>query len=133
GYSVFGSVERRDASDRLGLSRRENSLEARVNGTSVPLADLLRSIAVACFEPGSHELISGASEGRRRFLDWGVFHVEREFLPVWRAFQRALRQRNTLLRGTPKPAELEPWDHELARSGAALSAMRATYFRGFAD
>jgi len=132
GYSVFGRVERRDALTGLGLSRRDGSLEARVNGLTVPVADLLRQIAVACFEPGSHELISGPSEGRRRFVDWGVFHVEHRFLPVWRAFQRALRQRNALLRSNPKAADLDPWDHELARAGAELSAMRLDYFGALA-
>jgi DNA replication and repair protein RecF len=61
-----------------------------------------------------------------------VFHVEHRFLPVWRAFQRALRQRNTLLRGAPTAADLDPWDHELARTGAELSTMRAHYFAAFA-
>jgi DNA replication and repair protein RecF len=131
GYSVFGRVERGEASTGLGLSRREGVLEARVSGTAVPVADLLRQIAVACFEPGSHELISGTSEGRRRFLDWGVFHVEHQFLPIWRAFQRALRQRNALLRGAPTAADLDPWDRELARAGAELSAMRVHYFATF--
>ena len=132
GYSVFGRVERGDVAVGLGLSRREGALEARINGTAAPVADLLRQIAVACFEPGSHELISGPSEGRRRFLDWGVFHVEHDFLPVWRAFQRALRQRNALLRGGPSAADLDPWDRELARSGAGLSAMRGRYFAAYA-
>lgn len=132
GYSVFGRVERGEAAIGLGLSRREGALEARVNGAPVPVADLLRQIAVACFEPGSHELIAGPSEGRRRFLDWGVFHVEHDFLPVWRAFQRALRQRNALLRGNPSSIDLEPWDRELVRAGVELSSMRAHYFAAFA-
>ncbi|HEX5123811.1 MAG TPA: DNA replication/repair protein RecF [Rhodanobacteraceae bacterium] len=131
-YSVFGRVERGEASAGLGLWRREGVLEARVSGTTVPVAELLRQIAVACFEPGSHELISGPSEGRRRFLDWGVFHVEHDFLPVWRAFQRALRQRNALLRERPSAADLKPWDRELARTGVALAALRAHYFAAFA-
>jgi len=132
GYSVFGRIDHGDVGSGLGLLRHDGVLEARVNGATVPVADLVRQIAVACFEPGSHELISGASEGRRRFLDWGVFHVEHQFLPVWRAFQRALRQRNALLRGTPSVADLDPWDRELARTGAELSAMRAHYFATFA-
>ena len=132
GYSVFGRVARGDIVDGLGLSRRDGLLEARVNGAAAPVADLLRQIAVACFEPGSHELISGPSEGRRRFLDWGVFHVEHDFLPAWRAFQRALRQRNALLRGSPASADLDAWDRELVRSGVALAAMRAHYFCAFA-
>lgn len=132
GYSVFGRVDRDGGSSSgLGLSRHEGTLEARVNGTAAPVADLLRMIAVACFEPGSHELISGASEGRRRFLDWGVFHVEQDFLRVWRSFQRALRQRNALLRGSPSAADLDPWDRELALAGATLSSMRAHYFVDF--
>jgi DNA replication and repair protein RecF len=110
----------------VGLSRLSGALEARIAGSTVPLADLLRRVAVACFEPGSHELISGPAEERRRFLDWGVFHVEHEFLGVWRAFQRALKQRNALLRSRGD-ASLDAWDQELARSGAALSAMRARY------
>jgi DNA replication and repair protein RecF len=131
GYSVFGRVARPERMDGLGLSRREGVLEARINGATVPVADLLLRIAVACFEPGSHELISGPSEGRRRFLDWGVFHVEHDFLSVWRDFQRALRQRNALLRGGPTAADLDPWDRELARAGASLSVMRARYFAAF--
>ncbi len=132
GYSVFGRVECGERSAGLGLSRREGALEARVNGATVPVADLLRQVAVGCFEPGSHELISGPSDGRRRFLDWGVFHVEHDFLPVWRAFQRALRQRNALLRGSPSGSDLDPWDRELAGSGAELAALRARYFALFA-
>jgi DNA replication and repair protein RecF len=133
GYSVFGRVERGEAATGLGLSRRDGALEARINGATVPVADLLRRIAVACFEPGSHELISGPSEGRRRFLDWGVFHVEHDFLPVWRAFQRALRQRNALLRERPSAADLDPWDRELARTGITLAALRAHYFAAFSS
>jgi DNA replication and repair protein RecF len=88
---------------------------------------LLHQIAVSCFEPGSHELISGTSEVRRRFLDWGVFHVEHDFLRIWRSFQRALKQRNALLRSGGSDAELDSWDRELATSGATLASMRQRY------
>ncbi len=127
GFSVYGRVERAGASDALGLARRGGVLEARVDGIPVAVADLLRHAAVACFEPGSHELISGAADIRRRFLDWGVFHVEPDFLRVWRAFQRSLRQRNALLRAGGAASELDPWDVEFARSGVELVAMRERY------
>jgi DNA replication and repair protein RecF len=133
GYSVFGAVEpEAGGTIGVGLSRVGGALEARIAGTAVPLAELLRRVAVACFEPGSHELISGPAEERRSFLDWGVFHVEHEFLRVWRAFQRALKQRNALLRSGGGGAALDPWDQELVRSGAELSAMRARYVDGLA-
>jgi DNA replication and repair protein RecF len=125
---VFGAVESgAGVVAGVGLSRTTGTLEARIAGSAAPLADLLRLVAVACFEPGSHELISGPADERRSFLDWGVFHVEHDFLRVWRSFQRALKQRNALLRSGGGGAALDPWDRELARSGADLSAMRARY------
>ena len=140
GYSVYGRVERAGASDALGLARSAGVLEARINGTPVAVADLLRHVAVACFEPGSHELISGAAEIRRRFLDWGVFHVEPDFLRVWRAFQRSLRQRNALLRAGGAASELDPGTsssrgaaRELVSDAQAICrAFRARSHRGFA-
>ncbi len=32
------------------------------------------------------------------YLDWGVFHVEHGFLPNWRRYHQALRQRNAALK-----------------------------------
>lgn len=129
GFSVFGKIERTDGSQaRLGIARVAGKLEARIDTQSAGLAALVEANAVSCFEPGSHELISGGSEERRRYLDWGVFHVEHEFLRLWRRYQRALRQRNVLLRESDDAAHLEPWESELADSGERLTAMRVAYF-----
>lgn len=127
-YSVFGRLEKSDGSStRLGLSRSENRLCGRVDGSAVPLGNLLRESAVVCFEPGSHDLIAGSSELRRGFLDWGVFHVEQEFLECWRHHQKALRQRNALLRRGGSAAEFEPWEGELSTAGQRISEWRASY------
>jgi DNA replication and repair protein RecF len=133
GYVVYGELARAAAPEvrRVGLARTGARLEARVNGESVGVAELLHETAVVCFEPGSHELICGASEERRRFLDWGVFHVEHDFLAHWRRYQRALKQRNALLRGEIAELELDVWDAELARFGEPLSRMRQEYFNAF--
>jgi DNA replication and repair protein RecF len=128
GYSIYGRLENRAASPvAVGLARAAGRLEARVEGAEIPIAELLRHVAVVCFDPGSHELIAGPADLRRRFLDWGVFHVEPDFLATWRSFQRALKQRNALLRNGPAAAELDAWDIEFAQSGTALAAMRARY------
>jgi DNA replication and repair protein RecF len=128
GFSVFGRLGLADDSERrLGLARSEGRLEARVDGEVTGIAGLVAACAVVCFEPGSHELINGVAEERRRFLDWGVFHVEHEFLSCWRRYQRALRQRNTVLREGARAGSLEPWEIEMAESGSRISAMRAAY------
>ena len=53
--------------------------------------------------------------------------MEPEFLPLWRRFARAMKQRNSLLKAHPRPGDLDPWDHELALTGEAITRMRDLY------
>lgn len=113
---------------RAGLEHSGRAWSARADGEPLQtLSDLAARIAVVTFEPGSHELISGGSEHRRRFLDWALFHVEPTFLEQWRRYARALRQRNALLKQSDNDDLLAPWEHELHTSGEAITAQRAAY------
>lgn len=125
---IFAEV-RDEGLHRLGLERGVREWEARIDGQSAAgLSELYREIAVVCFEPGSHELIAGGSEHRRRFLDWALFHVEPDFLSSWRRYQRALKQRNVLLKsGTTEHASLDAWETELDEAGQRLTIQRESY------
>ena len=133
--SVFAEWQAgRDAAvHRAGLRHAGGTWEARLDGAPIShLGELCEALAVVSFEPGSHALIDGASEGRRRYLDWGLFHVERadrggDFLLQWRRHARALKQRNALLRQRRADAQLDAWEHELANAGEALTAQREAH------
>ena len=113
---------------RAGLRHAGSTWEARLDGASVShLGELCAALAVVSFEPGSHILIHGSSEARRRYLDWGLFHVEHDFLPQWRRYARALKQRNALLRSQRSDTQLDAWEYELAQSGELLSEYRNAY------
>lgn len=128
--SIFAELRHDDGqASRVGLGRSGARWEAKVDGENVAIGQLVRECAVVCFEPGSHALIAGAAEERRRYLDWGVFHVEHDFLPGWRRYQRALKQRNTLLRATTPPVDemFAPWEAELAQSADLIDRQRRAY------
>ena len=128
GLSVFAETELGPRSNRIGLSRSTRDWQARVNGESVSsLGELFKSAPVLCFEPDSHALISGPAEERRRFLDWGLFHVEQAFIGCWRRYQRALKQRNALLKQTVSVQDLEVWEVELCEQGNSLDSLRNAY------
>ncbi len=130
-WLVFGETAEADSSShRLSISRSTASsgLQVRVNERDgCGLSELATRLAVVCFEPGSHEVLSGGSEARRSLIDWGLFHVEPSFLSSWRRYQRALKQRNALLKTHATDAELDPWEVEMARSGESLSDSRKRY------
>ncbi|MGH8028582.1 MAG: DNA replication/repair protein RecF [Arenimonas sp.] len=117
---------------RAGLRHEGAQWEARLDSQSVPsLTELCAELAVVTFEPGSHALIAGGGEGRRRFLDWTLFHVEPSFLPLWRRYARALKQRNALLKTSPSPASLDAWERELADAGEPLTRLRQVALEQF--
>jgi len=113
---------------QAGLRHGGQAWTGRLDGEDVAhLGQLCAALAVVTFEPGSHALIAGGAENRRRYLDWGLFHVEQGFLPLWRRYSRALRQRNALLKAGGGSSQLDAWDRELADSGEALTTHRERY------
>ena len=125
-------VEWREGPDarhrRAGLRHTGQTWVGRLDGENVAqLGELCAALAVVSFEPGSHALVTGGGEPRRRFVDWGLFHVEPGFLPLWRRFARALKQRNALLKSGAGGPQLDAWDHELADAGEPLTRHRQQY------
>lgn len=136
-------VEWREEGDarlrKAGLRHTGQEWQGRLDGENVSqLGDLCAALAVVSFEPGSHALVAGGGEPRRRFVDWGLFHVERKdageaFLTLWRRYARALKQRNALLKAGAAPTQLDAWDHELAETGERLTGHRQRYLEELRD
>jgi DNA replication and repair protein RecF len=108
----------------IGVAQSKGApLEARLGGREVKtLSELSACLPVQVIDPGIHRLVEEGPVYRRRWLDWGVFHVEPAFGPAWQGYARALRQRNAALRAQADPS---PWEPELARLGEILTAARA--------
>ena len=113
---------------RAGLRHSGQDWTGRLDGGDVAqIGDLCAAMKVVTVEPGSHALVSGSSEIRRRFLDWGLFHVEHDYLPQWRRYARALKQRNALLKAGAGSSQLDAWDLELVDAAAPLDTRRDAY------
>ncbi len=122
---IYAEVERQGQRHRLGLGRRGKEWEVRVDGERAnSLGRLARLLAVLVFHPGLHALVEGSPSVRRRFLDFGVFHVEPTFVDHWRQYSRALKQRNAALRaGDPA----EPWEAAMVGAAEPLTIARQQY------
>lgn len=90
---------------------------------------LVSALPVQLFNSDSFSLLQGGSRVRRRYLDWGVFHVEHGFLPAWQAMARCLSQRNALLKkGRTASAQLASWDQQFISATKRVTTDRREYF-----
>jgi DNA replication and repair protein RecF len=109
----------------LGVEHHAGGTQFRVAGQSTrSRLELAEHLPLLFISPESQALISEGPQQRRRFLDWGVFHVEPGFLPAWRVYQRALKQRNKAL---GSPGVETAWDVELARAAEKITQIRRDY------
>lgn len=111
----------------VGLAWTGEGLQIRMDQADATLQELVRRLPVQLLEPESHRLLDEGPTYRRRYLDWGVFHVEHRLFPAWRRYQRALRQRNHALRRGQDRAAVEAWNGELAQTGEEIQDYRAAH------
>ena len=89
-------------------------------------AEYLRIGRVVSLANTDIELVRGSSDARRRFLDFLGAQIEPAYHATLRAYERALRSRNALLKSaTPRPREIAAYDPPLIEHGEKLGSMRA--------
>ena len=112
----------------IGIERSMQAVTIRVDGHPArSLAELAAHLPVLLLNPDSHRLLDDGPQLRRRFLDWGLFHSEAAFWPLWQRFNLALKQRNSALRSHSNERSVSAWDTELASTGEQLSALRQAF------
>lgn len=86
-----------------GLKRGDKK-QFRRNGKAYErLSDHIGSIPLVMVSPADNELIAGGSEERRRFMDVVISQYDKEYLNALIRYNRALQQRNVMLRGEREP------------------------------
>ena len=125
--TVYGEVDDGPIVRRLGARFAQGHLDKHLDGEVAKGSTLAEILPIQSIGPDSHELIEGGPRGRRRLLDWGVFHVEPSYLEVWQRYRRALGQRNMALKKRASPAALSVWTAALVEAGETIDARRASY------
>lgn len=128
-FTLFAQVEQHGQPVALGLQKtRTGDTLLKVGGRPADkLAQLAEILPLQLIHPEGFSLLTGGPQQRRAFIDWGLFHEQPAFFPLWGRVRRLLKQRNALLRQSGSYAPLAYWDQELARLGGELSEYRRRY------
>ncbi len=115
---------------QLGIERTAKSeRRIKLNGEWLhSAAELASLLPVQLLDPTMFKLLEGSPQFRREYLDWGVFHVEHDFISLWRQFKTAHKTRNALLRqGGCELNERQIWHESLAGFANQITTMRKSY------
>ena len=131
--TVFAELtQQHGQTSAVGITRsKQADYQIRIDGRKArSIAELAEVLPLQLINPDSFRLLEGAPKQRRQYLDWGVFHVEHQFLAVWQRLQKSLKQRNSLLRrGRIQRSMLHPWELELVAAGEQLDQFRQAYLQ----
>ncbi len=115
---------------QMGVQFKPKDTLIKVDGEKISgFAGLAENLPVQVIHPDIHHLVEGGPGYRRRFMDWGVFHVEQSFLKQWRDFSRALKQRNAGLKQNVTRQTLATWDEALIHTGQLVHEARDRYLQ----
>ena len=145
-FNVFAKCSYSDSNTseserKLGISRNvKEEFTCSIDGErSHRISDLVALLPVQIFTPQSIDQMIGSPSSRRKYLDWGLFHVEHSYGELSRSYQRLLKQRNALLKKYSKEsrrsveaanelkAQIQYWDKQFIALGEQINSKRIAY------
>jgi len=116
--------------DELKVVLAENK-KFEVNGVAKRMMDFVGQVRAVMFGPGDMELVTGSPSTRRRYLDFVISQMDREYRRNLISYEKGLRQRNRLLDlirdNLAGRNQLYFWDKLLVKNGQYLTDERAEF------
>ncbi|MFO1258161.1 MAG: DNA replication/repair protein RecF [Gammaproteobacteria bacterium] len=132
-FTVFAEIQKEGRMVTCGLMKAKDlPAQIQIGGDRTRLlSKLAETLPLLLISPESFKLLKEGPVERRKFLDWGVFHVEHSFGSVWQQYQKVLKQRNAELKQLVRSNALAAWDRRLAELGETIAEMREAYWKTF--
>lgn len=135
GGSVQVQVMRKDGRRDVAVklwARQRRAKQIIINGKpAARIGELMGNLNCVMFSPEDLELIKDGPAIRRRFMDMQLSQLRPSYFYALQKYVSTLNQRNALLRAIAVPGsqktlagQLEAWDEQLAREGAAITEHR---------
>jgi DNA replication and repair protein RecF len=123
---IRAEVQRDDRTLQIDLEiNASKANRARINGNPTrSQREILGAIQIVYFSPEDLDLVRGEPGTRRDFLDRLLITRTPRLAGVIADYERVVKQRNALLKTRTSAAALAPWNEQLIKLGAELTAER---------
>jgi DNA replication and repair protein RecF len=135
-FMIQGFYEESDGTNEeiyCGLKRKSKKQFKRNKKEYQRLSDHIGFLPLVMVSPADSLLIAGGSEERRRFMDVVISQYDKEYLDALIRYNKALAQRNTLLK-SEAPVEEELfliWEEMMAQTGEVIYRKRREFIGEF--
>lgn len=130
--TLYGEVSDQEDLIQMGVQFGSGAKELRINREKVnKWSDLAKILPILDIHPESYLLITGGPIERRKYLNWGMFHVEPSYAQIWSEYTKALKQRNYCLK-TRNIKHARYWHQSLSKNGQCISVALEKYSREIA-
>jgi DNA replication and repair protein RecF len=115
---------------KIGLKKSSTTTDLHIAGQKQKrVTDQARKIPLTIVTANSQKLITEGPDNRRKFLNWGVFHVEHIYSDTMAKYNKVLFQRNSALRRQDSSYRI--WDRQFIKYSNQLDQFRSNYLRNF--
>lgn len=122
---LLAEIETQFGNSRLEVKLSREGREYRLNGAPASLRELNQLPGAVLLGPDDLELVIGAPEERRRFLDLLLSRFSARYRSMLRQYSRALQQRNAMLKSPQaRPDSMGIWNQELVKYGREILSLR---------
>ena len=133
-FMLQGVYERNEMPEVLscGIRRRQKKSFKRNKKEYRRLSDHIGFAPLVMVSPDDITLIQGGSEERRRFIDMVISQWDKPYLDTLIRYNKALEQRNTLLRQeVSDPMLYEIWEEQMAHAATIIYDTRNRFLNEF--
>lgn len=133
-FMLQGFYERNGADEVLscGIRRRQKKSFKRNKKEYERLSDHIGFAPLVMVSPADTSLIQGGSDERRRFIDIVISQWDKPYLETLIRYNKALEQRNTLLRQeVADPMLYEIWEEQMSHAAAVVYDTRRRFLETF--
>ena len=115
------------------MKRRQKKHFKRNKKEYEKFSDHIGLIPLVMISPDDFELISGGSEERRKFLDMVISQHNKVYLEYLIRYNKALQQRNILLKADVLPDEtlFEIWEDQMSQAASFIYNERRNFLASF--
>ena len=111
----------------VSLKKSKHKSEIIFDDTKVSSnSKLTHILPTQVISPDRGFVIGGTPKLKRSYLDWGVFHTNKDILKTYKSYNKVLKNINTLL-STNNYKQLEEWLSQIAGLSVEISLARNNY------